>query len=99
MSNKHPEAEATCSELVWTRNRPKVPGWYWLSAPVGYTPRIVRVWESSEGLTVEAERGNFWPLKKRGGWKGCKWAGPIPFPNVKLRRGADREHLKRTDHE
>ena len=33
-----------CSALRWTRNRPQCAGWYWLAAPIGYTPRIVRQW-------------------------------------------------------
>ena len=70
-----------CSALRWTRNRPKVPGWYWLAAPVGYTPRIVKVWRNDDDkLYVNAETPG-WMLDKRGAWKGCRWAGPILPPN------------------
>lgn len=78
-----------CSALRWTRNRPKAPGWYWLAAPVGYTPRIVRIYESERGLSVQAEGGHLWPLKKRGGWKGRKWAGPILPPNAHVEARRD----------
>lgn len=65
----------------WKRRKPKVPGSYWLAAPVGYTPRIVKVWDDGFGeLYLDGETKG-WKLTS-GLWKGCLWSGPLTPPSL-----------------
>lgn len=65
--------------LQWTRRKPKSEGWYWLAAPTGFTPRIVKAWRDETGrLRVNAESPGWHLLRPI--WKGCRWAGPLVAP-------------------
>lgn len=76
-----PSGGANCSASSWKRRKPKVPGIYWLAAPVGYTPRIVKVWDDGFGeLYLDAETKG-WKLTS-GSWKGCLWNGPLTPPSL-----------------
>ena len=77
------------SEIRWTRNKPKSPGYYWLAAPTGYTPRMVKVWQDDDGALIVNAESPGWPLRKRGVWTNCRWAGPILPPNDKITHGPD----------
>jgi hypothetical protein len=58
--------------LVWTKEKPKVEGWYWVNMP--RTIRMVQVvLDADDHLVID------WP----GNWDWLveyEWAGPIPQP-------------------
>lgn len=74
MTKREKEAAHTMDRLVWTRERPTEPGWYWWRTTSH--ERIVQVTQMPSGsfwffvpdvsLSVESSVG--------------QWAGPIPHP-------------------
>jgi hypothetical protein len=54
------------SELVWTTERPTVPGWYW--GRHAHILDLVMVWVGQDAIDSDL----FKP--------GTEWAGPIPEP-------------------
>ncbi len=89
MSTKtNQEPFAVCggsATLRWTTRKPKRPGWWWLAAPSGYTPRIVMIWQNEDGKLIVNAESNGWPLSRpyRAGntWRGCRWYGPLVAPD------------------
>jgi len=75
--------------LRWAARKPKRPGWWWLAAPNGYTPRLVKVWENEDGKLIVNAESPGWPLSRpyRAGcnWKGCRWYGPLVAPPLTVR--------------
>lgn len=61
-------------ELVWTTERPKVPGWYWLQNGLSQDPRILYLYLSDERLYALTSYGRS-ELPT-----GFSFAGPLPMP-------------------
>lgn len=61
--------------LTWTRDRPTVPGWYWMRTQSGAFEEIVEVFRRRGDLYV-SEPDDLYPLS---GYAG-EWAGPLPHP-------------------
>lgn len=66
--------------LVWTKERPTVPGWYWYTQSDFSRPRIVQI--MYRGLDTDRLTASFagneedeWVEDMVG-----RWAGPIPIP-------------------
>lgn len=63
--------------LVWTKEPPTVPGWYWQRA-IGrentYTMALITLWDN------ELRCKTIWDNKQLARFKGFEWAGPIPMP-------------------
>ncbi len=63
-------------ELIWTREKPKEPGWYWFrrnfrkDKPYNHFPQVMLVWGKdhlrADGLLIDYYHG--------------EWAGPLPQP-------------------
>lgn len=71
---------AICSALVWTTDKPTVPGWYWLKAP-NLSPRIDKFshpgWDKTH-CYCPYTGGDILNLHGR----PYMYAGPINEPNV-----------------
>ncbi|WP_413935987.1 hypothetical protein [Nitrospira sp. BLG_1] len=61
--------------LVWTRERPTVPGWYWYR-DMTTVPRVVSLIQDGYGLVVYGIEEYCNRLYEVRG----EWAGPIPPP-------------------
>jgi hypothetical protein len=62
--------------LVWTKEKPTVPGWFYQRNPNHTSPIMWEVFWS------EPDRGVFSPYSEdyEPFSDGCEWAGPIPQP-------------------
>jgi hypothetical protein len=76
------EASPRPSALVWSREKPKEPGFYWVHA-FGDDLELVRICDGGargyDELVVEDFSGGFDLLE--GFSPHCKWHGPIPEPS------------------
>lgn len=63
--------------LVWTKERPTVPGWYW-HRMIGskQSSTMAYVGGREDNLRCESIWGNRYLTR----FKGFEWAGPIPIP-------------------
>jgi hypothetical protein len=62
------------SELIWTKERPKEPGWYWWRGD-WYGPEVLQVYllngPDTDQLAIDETE-----IERHDG----EWAGPIPLP-------------------
>ena len=73
--------------LTWTKEKPKVEGWYWSVVPVknAMPPQIVLIEESREGLMAYATSERSGLLERTN--PRTEWAGPIPQPGSNTPKG------------
>ncbi len=62
--------------LVWSKELPAVPGWYWLHRIRGDVGTICHGVLKTDGLSFQAG-GNLFPVIRLAGYR---FAGPIPEP-------------------
>ena len=63
--------------LVWTKEPPTVPGWYWqrrIGIENTCTMALITLWDN------ELRCKTLWDNKQLARFKGFEWAGPIPMP-------------------
>lgn len=65
--------------LVWSRARPRRPGWYWIRRDGGDLA-VVQLQRSNRGL-VAAWPGRFYPdpIRSRD-YDDAEWCGPLDIP-------------------
>jgi hypothetical protein len=60
-------------KLIWTREKPTVPGWYWWRRRVGHKAFVVYL-EEHDGAMMEYSQGRYFTLENG------EWAGPLAEP-------------------
>lgn len=63
--------------LVWTKEPPTVPGWYWQRA-IGREDTCTMAWITLENKKLRCK--SIFGDRQLTRFKGFEWAGPIPIP-------------------
>lgn len=63
--------------LVWTKERPTVPGWYWQRL-IGRENTCTMAWITLENKKLRCK--SIFGDRQLTRFKGFEWAGPIPMP-------------------
>jgi hypothetical protein len=69
--------------MIWSSERPSVPGYYWLEGGGLSWARIVSVWEVDDGgvLRVSEPERTLLVRELRDYPDSCRWAGPLVPPS------------------
>jgi hypothetical protein len=69
------------NELEWTKEAPKVAGWYWVRYSNQREVGIVDCCKLSVGATGELARYGIGVIDRVKDLKGCEWFGPFNPPD------------------
>ena len=66
--------------MIWTTDKPTVPGWYWLRAPKhGWGDCILWVEDHGDGFCIDVGSGDIETVDEIDG----QWVGPLDPPKEK----------------